>query len=127
MNVLILDDTKERHDAYGRMYSGHNVVHVYRYTQCIDELSRGGWDIVHLDHDLGDDVINADTVIDGRGRTRLLTGLDVVRWLGGCDDEMLPKRVIVHSVNPVGGADMSKELIARGIPTSWRPFKSLSV
>jgi len=113
---------KERHDEFDRRYKAHHVVHVYRYYQCLDELSKGGWDLVHLDHDLGDEVINADTTIDGWGKTRLLTGYDVANWLCSCNDDLLPKRIIVHSINPTGGAAMCQVLKSRGVPTIFQPF-----
>jgi hypothetical protein len=122
MKILVLDDSKERHLEFDRRYSGHKVKHVYRYQDCIDQLIRGGWDLVHLDHDLGDEVENADITVDGWGRERLLTGLDVVRWLCGSFDNMIPAKIVVHSTNPAGGTAMCQELRAHGIPVVYDPF-----
>jgi len=77
MNILVLDDSKKRHDAYDRFYQGHNVVHIYHYKDCIDQLSYGGWDIVELDQDINDDIINVDVVIDDKCTFKVSTGLDV--------------------------------------------------
>jgi len=122
MNILILDDMVERHDEFARRYSGNKVVHVFRHNQCIDELALGGWDLVHLDHDLGDEIKDADMTPDGWGKPRLLTGLDVAKWIVGCDDDMLPKQIIIHSVNPIGGKTMLQTIQSRGIPCVWLPF-----
>jgi hypothetical protein len=126
MNILILDDMIERHEEFARRYSGNKVVHVFRYNQCIDELVLGGWDVVHLDHDLGDEISDADTTVDGWGKQRLLTGFDVAKWIAGCEDYMLPKKIIVHSVNPIGGMRMYQELSRRGMNVSFEPFCKLN-
>jgi hypothetical protein len=122
MRILILDDNSERHKIFKQFYLGHKVTHVYYYSDCIQELKKGGWDIVHLDHDLGEEVNDADTLVDSWGSQRLLTGLDVVRWMIDYPVKNLAKKVIVHSVNPVGGQKMQEELVQSGFDSILRPF-----
>ena len=122
MKILILDDSKERHDIFDKRYIDREVKHVYKYHDCIDELVRCGWNLVHLDHDLADEVEDADTTIDGWGRQRVLTGMDVVKWILGCPPDMIPAHIIVHSTNPSGGASMYQALLRAGISSSRQPF-----
>ena len=122
MKILILDDSKERHDIFNELYVDHDVKHVYRYHDCIDELVKSAWDIVHLDHDLGEEVKDADTTIDSWGHKRILTGMDVVNWILDCPPSMIPNYIIVHSTNPIGGSAMYQALKKAGINCARQPF-----
>ena len=119
MRVLILDDIQHRHNVFDTIYQGHQVAHAYLYTDFCDKLNQGTWDLVHLDHDLGDFVDNADTYVDGWGNIREYNGGHAAMRV--CELDYLPK-VIIHSVNPVGAKIMRQMLERRGVEVTWEPF-----
>lgn len=121
MKVLVLDDIKHRHDVFDRVYYDDQVVHCYRYHDFCDKLENDGpWDIVHLDHDLGDFVDDADTYYDGWGRKQEYNGQHAAAQV--CEMDKPPPRIIIHSVNPVGARAMLQMIQRRGIPVTWEPF-----
>lgn len=123
MNILILDDNSLRHQAFDNYYRAYApLTHTYRYSECIDNLKRGGWDIVHLDHDLGEEIDDPDMRVDGWGNAVQYNGLDVVRWLVDHQDYELVTKIIVHSMNPVGGQKMYDELSDVGFDVKYVPF-----
>ncbi len=107
--ILILDDEKVRHDAYDKIYAGHEVWHAYdgvRFRWCL--LNRGPFHLVHFDHDLG--------AVDE-------TGLDLARWmLRVVSPPLLPDRCVVHSWNPTGAQRIFDELHRAGLLVVRRPF-----
>lgn len=123
MRILILDDVKSRHDAFDRIYSGDTVVHAYRYMEFLEHLKDGVWDLIHLDHDLGDFVDNPDTYVDGWGNVCEYNGAHASMRVCEMDD---PPPVIVHSINPVGAKVIVDNLKRRGISVVWEPFGEVS-
>ena len=74
MRVLVLDDVKHRHDVFDLLYGGDEVEHCYGYHDFCDKLDGDGpWDLVHLDHDLGD-FKPTDTYVDGWGKRQEYNG-----------------------------------------------------
>jgi len=67
MHILILDDIQHRHDVFRRIYAGHDVTSALRFFEFVRLLVERRWDLVHLDHDLGDFVADADFYVDGWG------------------------------------------------------------
>ena len=127
MKILILDDLKVRHDTFEKMYTGHEVVSVYRFSEFAAQIKDQKWDLIHLDHDLGE-AENADYRIDGWGSRRDYTGYDASwRLVLTCEmnPELMPDRVIVHSVNPTGAKRMLDELMHAGFNVTWDPFGDL--
>jgi len=123
MNILILDDDAVRHQAFDNYYRAYApITHTYRYSDCIKNLKLGGWDIVHLDHDLGEEIGDPDMRVDGWGKAVQFNGLDVVRWLVDRVDEPLALKIIVHSMNPAGGQKMYDELCHAGFDADYIPF-----
>lgn len=124
MKILILDDDPFRHRVFAQKYEGHEVFHTWTYSEFALAFVKGKpWDLVHLDHDLGDLVQKPDTWVDGWGHQRLRTGRDATAVICAVSDSDLPKKVIVQSVNPTGARAMVDDLTRRGIPTSWEPFQ----
>lgn len=123
--ILVLDDDAYRHRTYAKLYDGDEVIHTWTYSEFAVSFVNGSpWDIVHLDHDLGDLVTTPDTWVDGWGHRRLRTGRDAAGVITAVPDDKLPRKVIVHSVNPVGARAIVSDLKARGIPVSWEPFRA---
>jgi len=122
MRILILDDEEVRHEAFSHRYDGHEVVGATTYSQFIRYFSEGSpWDLIHLDHDLGEPP-TADSYVDGWGGVRAYTGIHAARTICEAADHLLPREVIVHSQNPLGSQAMVAELRARGIISSRQPF-----
>jgi len=124
MNILILDDQKIRHEAFHRIYQGHNVVSVFRFSDFVSQLDKV-WDIIHLDHDLGD-WIDADTFVDGWGKTQEFTGQHAALKVCEMKDELKPKQVIIQSINPEGAMAMKGYLERANIQVVWEPFGDVS-
>ena len=122
MRILILDDDDSRHTTYDGRYGGNEVEHAYNYIAFLDELGTGSpWDLIHLDHDLGD-LMSGDTYEDGWGITREYNGVHAAKVICELPDELLPKKIIIQSINPHGSRVMMNILERRGIPVEWEPF-----
>lgn len=122
MNVLILDDIKHRHDVFDSIYDMDQVDHAYSYTDFCRLLNSKKYNLIQLDHDLGDFVDNPDTYTDGWGKDQQYTGYHAAQAIVDLPDNLLPDSVIIHSVNPVGARKMMLVLTNRGIKVSWNPF-----
>jgi hypothetical protein len=123
MKILILDDDKFRHEFFKKAYDGSEVRSAYTYTEFLQLLlDYSPWDLIHLDHDLGDLIGEADTYVDGWGKTREFNGQHASLRICELDDDKLPKRIIIQSVNPEGARAMLSNLTRRNIPTVWEPF-----
>lgn len=111
MKILILDDEQYRHDIYRKNLIGHSLTHVETARDCIRELNTNGpWDWCFLDHDLG----GTTFAKSGPG-----TGYEVAEFLRD-NNSLVPKNVIVHSLNPAGALNMISVIPgARHIPFAW--------
>lgn len=127
MKILILDDDQVRHTTYAQEYAGHYVRHVYTYFEFLSDLDGGSpWDLIHLDHDLGD-LQTGDTYVDGWGSTCEYNGRHAARAICELPDNRLPSQVIIQSVNPVGAKAMLQMLQRREVAVEWQPFGESSV
>lgn len=101
MKILILDDEKSRLQAFKQKLIGASVTCVEYVKDCIHELEfNGPFDYIMLDHDLD----HKTYVPSGPG-----TGYEVAVWL----KEHLtkkPAKIILHTCNEYGAAEMMKEL-----------------
>lgn len=82
MAALLIDDQRNLH--------ADRVARTYR--EGIEALSEQHWDLLYLDHDLGD--------FSGVGG-RELTGYDIACWLEQ-DPHFLPDRIEIVTNNPAG-------------------------
>ncbi len=96
MRILILDDREVRHDYFRDLYKDHNLTHVYTSKECIEQLQTNSFDVVSLDHDLGDQ----EMVESGPN-----TGYEVALWLKENQDKQ-PRIIFLHSLNSVGRKNM---------------------
>lgn len=108
--VLVADDDKKRRAAIRARIEERvskdekvQITEVSSAQEAAELLMRtkGGFEIVFLDHDFG---------------TAEWTGLDVAKVLTLLPDKGKPKKVYVHSRNPMGGARVVALLEANGIP-----------
>lgn len=108
LKILVLDDNEYRHEAFSKKLAGHDVWHTYTAEQTSKVLAhQGPFDVVYLDHDLGE----------------THTGMDVARYItGGLAVQKRPLQVIVHSHNTAGAERMEAELRAAGITAAREPF-----
>jgi CheY-like chemotaxis protein len=115
--VLILDDDENRHSEFERILHDVSRLHVYTATQAIAALrDNAPYDLVCLDHDLGD------------CQNRMLAtepgdGTQVAQFINlHLERSHYPKKVMIHSWNPAGRRRMADLILAVGIPVTIKPF-----
>ena len=101
MRVLFLDDDSRRHDYFEyAMISNakeHEVVHVHNAKAAIEALiSSERFDLVHLDHDLG----------NGAGNN----GYEVAVFISTMPDSTVPRKIVIHSSNQISAERMLAQL-----------------
>jgi len=116
MRVLILDDDLARHHLLGtwldwKFGAEHVSLHSeYEKDGAIVALARQEFDLIYLDHDLGDG-------------SRDASGAHVARWLSEHPDSQRDAKIIVHSMNPPGAQRMMGWLAdrpkAKAIPFAY--------
>lgn len=128
--ILIVDDQPERHEGFLRIFSdnafSHTLYHAWTYIQAIDMMRTKEFDLICLDHDLGDldDGQEAVTVnspnfklnykpdfyIDSFCQTRsYYDGRDICEWMVE-SLKYSPSKILIHSWNPDGAAEMARIL-----------------
>lgn len=100
MHILILEDEEVRCRAFRRKFLNHEIVIVAAAQEAIKLLREQTWDLLCLDHDLG----GREMAESGPG-----TGYEVAQWIAEHEDRR-PARVLIHSFNPVGAANMKQAL-----------------
>ena len=110
-NILILEDNEFRINAFKKQFIGNPPVFVKTAKDAIEQLNKGNWDVLFLDHDLGDEVYVAPEEEN--------TGSGVARWLEKHKDK-IPRLVIIHSLNPTG-QEYIKAILKEAIimPFAW--------
>ena len=96
IDILVLEDSKERQGHFRRNMAGNRLVIVETAAEAISKLSTGKYDFLLLDHDLGGQAF----VPSGPG-----TGYEVACWLEEHHD-MAPGVVVIHSLNDAGARRM---------------------
>lgn len=110
MKVLVLDDSLERLVQFRQNLIGHEVSVAETAPECVTLLRKTLFDVAFLDHDLGGKIM----VASGVG-----TGYKVAEWLD-MHPARMPKRIIIHSFNPVGVKNMKRALPqALVAPGAW--------
>jgi len=104
MKILFLDDMQRRHDAFKRAAIGHSVDHVFDAKSAIAALEKNEYDMIYLDHDLA-----AEQYEHGRDTSKDEDGCFVARSLRDMTQHH-GKTVIVHSLNPIGRANIKSVL-----------------
>ena len=92
LNILIVEDNKDRIAAFKRRLVGNNVIFVKQSRDGISRLRAKDIDVLFLDHDLKGIPFEPS----GPG-----TGYEVAEWLER-NPKFRPKQIIVHSLNPAG-------------------------
>lgn len=123
MKILVLDDMAVRHNAFRADYGAdnHTVISAFSYLEFLSKLDDSPWDLIYLDHDLGE-FHTADTYVDGWGKTQEYNGYHAALRICELEDALLPSEVIIQSINPGGSRAMKLILDRRGVKVSWQPF-----
>lgn len=104
---MILEDNAERQRAFVTRLIDADYKIVSTVRETIYELNNHRWDYLFLDHDLGEG--------EGKG-----TGHDVALWLTMHPDKQ-PKNIVLHTMNPVGAANIKKLLTHAVVaPGCWK-------
>jgi len=122
--VLILDDDPQRHKVFREILPNCLRYHAYTATTAIKHLveSSGPFDLVCLDHDLGD--FGQEGEILEFGNCEAGTGVEVAQYISlHLERELYPQKIIIHSQNPVGAKRMYDTLFPTGIQITVLPFK----
>lgn len=122
MRILVLDDDFIRQAAFLRFYPNDTLVFAQRYWDFCDELEEweDQFDLIHLDHDLGDPSSGADAYENGFEVIVPYDGRDAVDHLALLIKK--PKRVLIHTMNPVIGTRMAKDLCRAGFDAATLSF-----
>lgn len=126
--ILILDDLEIRHSKLASTFFDYDRCHVYTAEGAMEALMEGGWDVVFLDHDLGDNPAIApsmDFSYGYGGTPRALDGSDVAAFIvRNVPEDKWPGQVILHSVNTVGAQRMFDILSDAGVIVAKEPASS---
>jgi CheY-like chemotaxis protein len=120
MRVLFLDDDENRHEVFSKKFHAgaspdDAFIAVRNVDECVEALkSKGPFDKIFLDHDLGGKQFVKET--EGTGYQ---VALFIESELG---DELLPPKVIVHSYNQAGAFRMVNAIKNRIYNVRWVPF-----
>ena len=112
-NVLFLDDSPERCKAFRSAFPSATIVTTAE--ECIQKLQDDVFDVVCLDHDLGDKVY-VQVGTSGHGG-------DVVRWI--VENKPRIRDVIIHSMNEPASEWMEATLQDAGYTVLRRSFPLL--
>jgi hypothetical protein len=110
--ILFLDDAPDRATVFLAAHPG--AVWVQTVEQCIELLDQP-WDEVHLDHDLG-----GELMVD---HERDDCGMAVARWL--CEEprpHLRDTRFVIHTHNPNAACMMVLHLQVMGYNVQASPF-----
>lgn len=113
MSTLFLDDSKERCKAIKSVIPYITIVHTVE--ECIEKLKEEEWDLVFLDHDLGNEIY-----VDSK---REDTGMEVVRWI--IKNQPIIRHIIVHTLNTSAGIVMAKDLNKAKYEAVYLPYTQL--
>lgn len=109
IRALVLDDSDERHTRFAASLSGVcELTHARLFSEFTAAL-RQRFDVVYLDHDLGDE-IDQEKIPGMYGGDRVVDGTDAAALLCDLPAALRPSRVVVHSWNWSGAQRMMKAL-----------------
>lgn len=106
LKILFLDDDPYRHGQFTKKQPMGIVTTCWTAEECITLLKTNKWDIVWLDHDLG----------EGH------TGMVVVDFIVALQQEQRPDVVIIHSSNIVARKEMLLRLQDAGVLAYLQPL-----
>ncbi len=112
--ILVLDDMAERHEGFKKILGkDHFLVRAWTFAQAQDFLFNEKWDMVCLDHDLGDNPEIRPDVEYLPYQNHTYTGADLTFWLMK-NPQFCPAKVLIHSHNWSGAQTMLGHLNTLG-------------
>lgn len=114
MKILFLDDSPERHNKFFKDFPKEDITGVFTAQEAIDALTHTKFNLVCLDHDLGEfnrngQELTLEEALEQKDRDG--SGMDVANFIAHHMDPMLwPDSVLIHSHNPDGAKAMKKVL-----------------
>lgn len=100
MNVLVVEDSFERMKMFREDLKDHNVEFCVDGKTAIERIRNNVYDIIFLDHDLGEG----------------LNGYDIAKVIPNSINK--DTQVIIHSCNPVGVGNMLS-VLSNAIPINY--------
>lgn len=122
LNILILEDSSERNNWFGKKLIGNAVDFAYTASQANKFLQEKEYDVIFLDHDLAEEhYVAMHAVVD----TELIgTGVDTAKFI--VENSSSPKaQIIVHSLNTVGSQNIFAILKDAGYNVERIPYLEL--
>ena len=108
--ILILEDSEERIKAFKKNFFSVDMFYTDKPLVAIEELKKGGYKMLFLDHDLGGTTYAASDENSGYA---------VAKWLEE-NPQHQPPIIVLHSLNPTGVENMNKALPnAKKVPFVW--------
>lgn len=117
MKILFLDDRQERIDVAKERYKDDELTIVRTAQGAIERLRFQAWNLVCLDHDLGN-----ESFVDSK---RVDCGMEVVRYMTNYRGPLalVAEKVIIHSSNLEAAMEMYTALNARGYHVFYERFR----
>lgn len=122
LKILILEDSNERNNWFGKALIGNLVDFAYTSTQANDYLLKNIYDVIFLDHDLAEEHYVAMHAVED---VELIgTGVDTAKFIA--ENKCSPKaQVIVHSLNTVSSQSIFAILQEAGYNVQKVPYLEL--
>lgn len=125
MRILVLDDQEERHSQikakHGRK---HEITHVYLWSEFEKALEGDAFNLILLDHDLGD-LITQERKPGMYSQGDEYNGVDAAFAVAALPPNKLPSLVGIHSWN-ADGAKRMQQTLANVVRVRVAPFGSLN-
>lgn len=109
MNILILDDTKLRHERFAQILADHNLFHAYTFKEGQKIIRDNDIHMACLDHDLDEEYEHATFYVNENNEKKFYNGADFALWLSA-QDTKIPKKILIHSWNPQGAENIKNNL-----------------
>lgn len=92
LRILVVDDDLIRHEQFLANNRDYDIVSTYSSSAAISIFDNGEFDLICLDHDLGED---GDII-------------PLVKYIAQCfaEGKKKPVPILIHSMNPVGAANI---------------------
>jgi CheY-like chemotaxis protein len=116
MRILFLDDSEDRRKIVRDFFQPKQFYEFYEASnskQALELLeSKSPFDMVFLDHDLGEDDEN--------------DGYFVAKYISQMPEDLLPDKVVVHSYNTAGAKRMV-EVLKSSVLVFYVPFDRINL
>ena len=99
MNILIVEDDPNRIEWFKNSFHDDILFITKDTKKAIEWLKEESFELIFLDHDLGDEVY----VDSGEG-----TGHEVAEYIA--DNKLTSDLIVIHTCNPIGAVNMSRTL-----------------